>query len=112
MSIAKSANLALSFILELCLLAALGYWGFKTGSTTVVQLILCLGVPLLVAGVWGILLAPASSRRLRNPFHLILEVILFVLGIIALYTAGQSTLAVIFGVVYAINLALRLVWHQ
>ena len=112
MTIAKSANLALSFILELCMLAALGYWGFKTGSATVVQLILCLGVPLLAAVVWGILMAPTSPRRLREPFHLILEVIIFALAIIALYTAGQPTLAAIFGVVYVINAVLRLVWHQ
>src|SRR5512143_3749185 len=111
-TIAKSANLALAFILELCMLAALGYWGFMTGSATVVQLILCLGVPLLAAVVWGIFLAPASSRRLREPLHLILEVLIFASAIIALYTAGQPTLAVIFGVVYAINLALRWVWHQ
>ena len=112
MTIAKSANLALSFILELCLLAALGYWGFKTGGTTVVQLILCLGVPLLTAVVWGIFLAPASARRLREPLHLILEVLIFAIAIVALYTAGQPILAVIFGVVYVINLALRLMWHQ
>ncbi len=112
MTIAKSANLALSFIRELCLLAALGYWGFETGSTTILQLILCLGVPLVVAVMWGILMAPASPRRLHNPFHLSLEVIIFALAIIALYTAGQPTLAVIFGIVYAVNLVLRLVWHQ
>ena len=112
MTIAKSANLALSFILELCMLAALGYWGFKTGSATLVQLILCLGIPLLTAVIWGIFLAPASARRLREPFHVSLELIIFALAIIALYTAGQPTLAVIFGVVYVINVVLRLVWHQ
>lgn len=112
MTIAKSANLALSFILELCMLAALGYWGFTTGSAVVVQLSLCLGVPLLAAVVWGIFLAPASSRQLRGPLHLILEVLLFALAIIALFTAGQPTLGGIFGVVYVINLVLRLVWRQ
>ncbi len=28
----KGANLALRFLLELCALGALGYWGFKTGG--------------------------------------------------------------------------------
>ena len=94
------------------MLVALGYWGFKTGSTTVIQLLLCLGVPVSVAVVWGIFLAPASKRRLHNPFHLILEVMLFASAIIALYTAEQPALAVIFGIVYLINVVLRLVWRQ
>jgi hypothetical protein len=31
-TIIKNANLALAFFLELGVLAALGYWGFKTGQ--------------------------------------------------------------------------------
>jgi hypothetical protein len=112
MTVAKSANPALAFILDLCMLAALGYWGLKAGSATIVQLVLCLGVPLLAVVGWGIFLAPASARRLREPLHLILEVFIFAVAIAALYTAGQPTLAAIFGVVYVINLALRLVWRQ
>lgn len=112
MTIAKSANLALSFILELCMLIALGYWGFKTGNAVLTQILLCLGAPLLAAAVWGVLLAPASPRRLREPFHLTLELIIFALAIVALYIAGQPTLAGIFAVVYVINVVLRLVWRQ
>jgi hypothetical protein len=32
MEIIKSADLLLRFLLELCILATLGYWGFKTGE--------------------------------------------------------------------------------
>ena len=32
MIVLKYANLALAFLLELCALAALGYWGFVTGG--------------------------------------------------------------------------------
>ena len=112
MRVAKSINLALSFILELCMLAALGHWGFKTGSPTIIQLGLCLGAPVLATVVWGIFLAPASSRRLGGPAHLILEVLIFAVAVIALHAAGQPALAGIFGTVYAINLMLRLAWHQ
>ena len=49
----KSVNLALRFLLELCALGALGYWGFKTGSTTSSKIGLGLGVPLVAAVVWG-----------------------------------------------------------
>jgi hypothetical protein len=32
MRLFKSVNLALRFLLELCALAALAYWGFQTGK--------------------------------------------------------------------------------
>jgi hypothetical protein len=110
--IAKSANLALSFFLELCMLAALGYWGFTTGGEFVTRITLGIGAPLLAAVVWGIFLAPASSRRLAQPFRLVLELAIFGLAIIALYAAGQPAWALIFGIVYVINKVLQFVWHQ
>ncbi|MBI5032342.1 MAG: YrdB family protein [Chloroflexi bacterium] len=101
--------MALSFILELVMLAALGYWGFNTGDAAITKIGLGIGVPVLVASVWGIWLAPKSSRRLREPFHLGLELIIFCLAILALGAAGQPNLAIIFGIIYAINVVLRYV---
>jgi phenylalanyl-tRNA synthetase beta chain len=48
-SILKGANLVLRFLLELCALAALCYWGFKTGSVTLSKVGLGIGAPLLAA---------------------------------------------------------------
>jgi uncharacterized membrane protein YwaF len=62
--------------------------------------------------VWGVLLAPASSRKIREPYHFILEIILFVLAIAALYVAGQLAFALLFAVVLLINRILLVVWHQ
>ncbi len=112
MTIAKYANLALSFLLELCMLAAFGYWGLKTGSDGLTQVVLGIGTPLLVAVIWGIFLAPASSRRLRNPLRLVLEATIFGVAILALHAAGQSSLASLLGIVYVINKALQFVWRQ
>ena len=111
MTIAKSANLALSFFLELCMLAALGYWGF-TAANGVTRYLLCLGVPLLAAVIWGIFMAPASSRRLRGTAYHVLQLILFGLAILALYAAGQPALALIFLLLFGVNIALHFVWHQ
>ena len=111
MTVVKSANLALSFFLELCLLAALGYWGF-TMASGVTQYLLCLGIPLLVAVIWGIFMAPASPRRLRGPAYEVLGLILFGLGIAALYAAGQPALALIFLLLFGVNKVLQYVWHQ
>jgi len=111
-SILKVANLALSFFLELCMVLAYGYWGFKTGSGLVMQLLLGIGVPLIVIVIWGIFLAPASKQRLQGVPHWTLEIILFVASIVALFIAGQPNWATTFAVLYAINVTLRLVWKQ
>lgn len=67
MEIIKPANLALRFLLELCILVALGYWGFKTRAGWAVKIGLGIGGPLVVAVVWEIFLAPNSSIRLQEP---------------------------------------------
>jgi hypothetical protein len=110
--ILKVANLALSLFLELCMVLAYGYWGFKTGSGLISQLLLGIGVPLVVIVIWGIFLAPASKQRLQGVPHWTLEIILFVAAIVALFVAGQPNWATIFAVLYAINVTLRLVWKQ
>jgi hypothetical protein len=112
MSILKVANLGLSFFLELCMVLAYGYWGFTTGSGLVMQLLLGIGIPLAVIVIWGIFLAPASKRRLQGALHWVLEIILFVAAIVALFVAGQPNWATVFAVLYAINVILRLVWKQ
>ena len=62
MSLLKSANMALSFLLELCMLAALAYWGFQH-EALILKIILGVGVPLAVVVIWGVFLAPRSARR-------------------------------------------------
>ena len=37
LEVIKGANLALRYLLELCALGALGYWGFKTGGGLVLH---------------------------------------------------------------------------
>jgi hypothetical protein len=110
MDLLKNINLALAFLLELCMLAALGYWGFTLDQGLVVRVGAGLGLPLLAAVVWGVLLAPRAANGLKEPLHLILELIIFGLAIVALYAAGRPRLALAFGVIYVINVVLRYAW--
>ncbi len=108
----KAANLALAFVLELTALGAFAYWGFVTGDSTLIKLILGIGAPVIAAVVWGIFAAPKSERRLKGSAYLIFKVAFFALAILALMAAGSVTLGVVFAVVFAINTALLYAWHQ
>ena len=52
----EQVNLALALVLELGVLAALPYWGFATGATIPVKIVLGIGAPaaaILVWAIWG-----------------------------------------------------------
>jgi hypothetical protein len=112
LSAIQSANLALRFLLELCLLAAIGYWGFNAVQGRVLQIVVGLGAAALVAVIWGIWLAPASSMRLQGGPYVVLEVVLFVAAVAGLALAGQPVLAWILGALALVNGILLAVWQQ
>jgi hypothetical protein len=112
MLVLKGLNLALAFILELCMLAALGYWGFNTSDSTVLRLLLGFGVPLVVILIWARFLAPRSEKRLRGMAYLGLKTLIFGVAVVALVVAGQITPAIVLACVYVINQALGLLWKQ
>ena len=112
MLVLKYANLALRFLLELCMLAALAYWGFYTGKVLLVKIGLGIGVPLLAALVWGTFLSPRATVHLPAPWPLLLELLVFALAVASLAAAGQPNLAWALGLVYAINRVLVSIWGQ
>ena len=76
MELIKGANLALRFLLELCALGALGYWGFKTGSATLAKIGLGISVPLVAAIVWAMFVSPKASVQLPGILVLLLQVLI------------------------------------
>ncbi len=108
----KPINLALAFILELAMLAAFAYWGFRTGSTGLAKGALGVGVPLIVALIWGMFMAPRAARRLKGASYFVLKGVLFLLATLGLAVAGQVVSAIIFVVLTLINTALQILWRQ
>lgn len=108
----KMINLLVRFLLELCILAIFGYWGFQTGSNTFMKFLLGLGAPILFAVVWGTFLAPKSPMRLHEPWQFLLELIVFGLACWALYSTGKVDLTVAFGGIYILNKILMVIWRQ
>ena len=111
LTLAKSTNLAVRFLLELFALGALGYWGFVSGGNTVAKMALGLGAPLLAAVVWGLFVAPKAAIPLAMPLRLIPEALVFGAAALALYASGHPTLAVIFVAIAVVNRILVLAWE-
>src|SRR5258708_364251 len=107
----KGINLAIAFLLELCALAALAYWGFQVGNG-ILKVVLGIGAPLLAAIIWGRFMAPASKTRFHGNAYLLLKVAIFGIAAVALAIAGQGTLRILFAVASIVNHVLLVVWHQ
>jgi hypothetical protein len=112
MELIKGANLALRFLLELCALGALGYWGFKTGNATIAKIALGVAAPLVAAVVWGTFVSPRAPVELPGALVVVLQASVFGPTAGGLAATGHRTLALVFVVVVAINAVLMYVWGQ
>lgn len=97
------------FLLELCVLAALAYWGWRIGGSTAGRIGLAVGAPLLIAVIWGVYGAPESPRSLRGVPRLLLEAAIFGGAAIALAAVGQIALAVVLAVLVVADQAVLMV---
>ena len=107
-------NLTIRFLIELCALIGLGYWGYSAGGGTAAHLLLALAAPAAAALAWG---AFVALRRMvaAAPLALRLAVELAVIGAASagLYTTGAHTAAVALGATWAVNIAwLRLLGQR
>ncbi len=110
MTLLKSLNLALTFFLELAMLAALAYAGFQIASS--LRVVVGIGAPLVAILIWARFMAPKSPTRLTGTGYLIAKFALFGIAAIGLALAGQVTWAIIFIVVSLVNQVLLGVWGE
>lgn len=108
----KTLNLALRFILELCGLVAVGYWGFKTGNGRLMEILLGIGGPLAVAVLWGMIGSPNAPYPLSPALHLLLELVVFGLPVLLLFFTKQPLLGVVYGIAVVANKILMTIWGQ
>jgi hypothetical protein len=113
LTLAKHTNLLVMFLLELGVLAAVGYWGFVTGGNWPVKLLLGLGGPALFIAVWAVFGAANGARiPLTGIARTVLEILWFGGGAAALALAGRTAPAIAFATVFAVNAVLRFLWKQ
>jgi Protein of unknown function (DUF2568) len=102
----KPLNLGLRFVLELCMLVALGIWGFSE------NVVLGVAAPLAAAVIWGLWVAPKAKRRLRDPARLVVELLLFGAAGVALAAADRPLAAAVFLAAVVLSEGLMLAWRQ
>ncbi|MED0962802.1 YrdB family protein [Bacillus paramycoides] len=105
-------NIALRFMLELCILGIIGYWGFRKGEIPAVKLMLSVILPVVVAVIWGLFGAPNAEWELHGTLHVLLEITVFGLGVAALYHLKHPILASGLAIVIIVNRILMFVWNQ
>jgi hypothetical protein len=103
MIVFESLTLLVRFLLELCMLAALGYWGYKTGDGTAMQALLGVGAPLLVAVAWGVYIAPKATVKVQTAVWIGLQAIVFGAAAIALAAVAPRQLAALFLLVVVLD---------
>jgi hypothetical protein len=101
-------NLALRFMLELVALFAPGYWGW-TQHDGLARLPWTIGLPLVVAVLWGTFRVPGDPGRapIATPgvLRLLLEAAVFGGATLAFYAAGRDEWGLIFGIVVLLHYA-------
>jgi Protein of unknown function (DUF2568) len=105
----ESANLAVRFILEICVLVALGYWGWKTGDGTM-RWVLAVGSVVAAIVVWSLFVSPNPTIELARPIRLVIEFVVWAAAAAALWATALRALAVVFIVVAVVSGTLNYIW--
>ncbi|MCC7450171.1 MAG: YrdB family protein [Anaerolineae bacterium] len=111
-------------LLELCILAAVAYWGFQTGANLPIQLVLSISAPLLFVLLRGYIMVSVAKERWTTNYlaeilifgvipvfdgsvptsaRCLVTIISFGVSTIALVAADQPTLAVILAIAAGIT---------
>lgn len=96
MQILKFIHQLVAFLLELIMLVAFGYWGFKSNQSLAMKWAAGIGLPLVAIVLWGIFAAPRSAHRLPLPYQILFSWVLFGLAGYILYQTGPKTMSLLF----------------
>ena len=112
-------NLMFRFILELCALAAAGFWGWKQNDGFF-RFILSIGIPIILAAIWGVFAVPDDPSRSGNApvvvsgiLRIAIELSIFAFAIWSLYSTGFIGLSKILGMAVILHYVLsydRIIW--
>ncbi len=99
----SAANLTVRFACEVAAVAALVWWGWP-------WLGIVLGVVVIL--VWGAVVAPKARRRLRDPWRLVVELVIFAAATAAFAAVGRPIPAIVFAVAAVVTALLVRRWPE
>ncbi len=112
-------NLAVRFLLELTALLVIGIWGWRQGEGWI-RFILAIGLPIIIAAIWGIFAVPNDPSRSGTPpiavagiIRLVIELMIFAMATWVLFDLKYSILSWFLGVIVAIHYIMsydRILW--
>jgi hypothetical protein len=102
-------NHGLRFLLELGGVVSLAYWGWRTGETLPLRLVLAIGVPLALAVAWSLIVAPGDANAIPQTARTLLGTAFLLVSATALAVAGQPQLAAILALLIDVNQVVPLV---
>jgi hypothetical protein len=108
----RVSNLALRFFLELAALTAFGYWGATSGVGRVLSLLLALGLPSIVAALWGLFISPKARFATGALGRASLGLLVFLLAAAALWSRGRAPLAATFASLAVVSSVLVFIFPQ
>ena len=98
----KWINVALRALMELGIVVAFAYWGYHTGKSLTIKIILGIGAPLLGFGFWGIV-DFHQAGKMSEALRLLQELIISGLAVTGFYFSGQILLAWILGILSVVH---------
>lgn len=103
--LARALNDACRFGLELTALYGFGTWGLSSAQGAT-RYALCVAAIAVAVAYWGVLVAPKSRRRLRDPMRLGAEAVFFVCAGSAFLHSGRPLFGIAFGAIAILNAVL------
>lgn len=93
----KVSILIVLFLLEIGGMVVFSYWGYHINAGVAVKIIMAVAIPLVIAILWGLFLAPKASLPIISyPIRTVLKLVVFVVASAALYTIGRIALGALF----------------
>lgn len=97
------SNLLLAFGVELAGLGIFALWGWRAGDSTLIRILLAVGLPVFAAVVWGLFAAPTANYS-SPVVTAVVKIAFFGLAGLALWSLDHRVLGVLFVLVVAANL--------
>lgn len=102
-------NLTIRFLLEMSALVSAGMWGLEQ-SDGWLRFVLMIGIPILLAAIWGVFAVPNDPSRSGNApivtsgiIRFAIETGFFLFATWSLYDMGLNKLSLIFGVIVVLH---------